>query len=138
MGKGHIKIPKQLICPTCGIEFLGKHYKSKFCSRACCVNYTGTRESVKHSNKRGKYYKLYGITIEEYDTMFKEQDKKCKICKTVPDKLYVDHCHDTNVVRGLLCMKCNAALGLFKEKITNLENALCYLKQFEELKKVRG
>lgn len=35
-------------------------------------------------------------------------------------------------------MKCNAALGLFKDKVSNLQNAILYLDQGEELKKVRG
>jgi hypothetical protein len=138
VGKGHIKTPKILQCLTCKVEFLGKHYKSKYCSRHCCKTYSGTRESVVLSNRRGKYFTLYGITIDEYDTMSLQQDGKCKICGETPHKLFVDHCHSTNKVRGLLCMKCNAALGLFKDKVSNLQNAILYLDQGEELKKVRG
>lgn len=42
-------------------------------------------------------------------------------------KLVVDHCHDTGIVRGLLCHNCNRALGLFKDKIEVLKNAIKYL-----------
>lgn len=48
------------------------------------------------------------------------------------DKLYVDHNHSNGKVRGLLCMNCNSALGHFKESLTILENAVNYLKHYEE------
>ena len=40
----------------------------------------------------------------------------------------VDHCHTSNEVRGILCLKCNMALGNFKDSIENLQNAIKYLK----------
>ena len=42
-------------------------------------------------------------------------------------KLVVDHCHATGKVRGLLCHNCNRALGLLKDKISVLKNAIQYL-----------
>lgn len=43
-------------------------------------------------------------------------------------KLVVDHCHETGVVRGLLCHNCNRGLGLFKDSETSLVEAIKYLK----------
>ena len=76
--------------------------------------------------------KRYGITIDEYDAMYKEQDGKCAICSKDPLKhgeyrLSVDHCHETKKVRGLLCSKCNHGIGLLKENITIFNNAIAYL-----------
>lgn len=45
------------------------------------------------------------------------------------DKLYIDHCHTNGHVRGLLCQKCNSALGLLQDDINILTNAINYLKK---------
>jgi hypothetical protein len=69
---------------------------------------------------------LYGLTVEEFNELLKLQDKKCAICyKKVP--LDVDHCHDKNRVRGLLCQKCNKGIGLLNDDIQILKNAISYL-----------
>jgi len=53
----------------------------------------------------------YGITSEDYNSIFLRQDKKCAICRREVD-LVVDHDHDTGKVRGLLCRTCNSAIDL--------------------------
>lgn len=76
-------------------------------------------------------YKKYGITTQDYDILFDKQKGRCAICDT--DDLgkfkyfCVDHCHDTGKVRGLLCHTCNRALGLFKDDLTRLQNAVKYI-----------
>ena len=56
--------------------------------------------------------------------------KVCATCKLEkPEntkRLAVDHCHTTGVVRGLLCHKCNKALGVFNNKEL-LDAAINYL-----------
>ena len=76
--------------------------------------------------------KKYGISPEDYDTMLKEQDNKCKIClvsfTTLKlQNIHVDHCHTTNQIRGLLCNLCNTGLGFFKDNTETLTNAIVYL-----------
>ena len=66
--------------------------------------------------------------------LYEVQEGKCSIC-TVNEidilhkrkKLCVDHCHLTNKVRGLLCNRCNLILGLVKDSIDILNNAIIYL-----------
>lgn len=71
----------------------------------------------------------FGITIDEYDAMFKAQRGRCAICGEKYGKtLHVDHCHRTNVVRGLLCQKCNMAIGLLQDSAKLLNRAISYLK----------
>ena len=41
--------------------------------------------------------------------------------------LVVDHCHDTNRVRGLLCTNCNVAIGHMKDDVERLRAAISYL-----------
>lgn len=81
-----------------------------------------------------KYW--YSITEDEYQEMLKSQNNKCKICSSSftltsqHNKVYVphiDHCHITGKVRGLLCSKCNQALGLFKDDINIIFNVIKYL-----------
>ena len=81
---------------------------------------------------RKKHFKRsYGITIEDYETMFANQNGVCKICqKTCKSgkNLAVDHCHKTGKVRGLLCATCNTSLGRIEAYLQDPEpwnNYLC-------------
>jgi hypothetical protein len=79
-----------------------------------------------------KLRKKYGITLDDYNILFNQQEGKCKICGTHQDdldkKLVVDHNHCTNQIRGLLCDKCNRGLGHFNDNINTLQNAIDYLR----------
>ena len=72
----------------------------------------------------------YGITEEAFESMAEEQKQRCKICKHPPTKrgLFVDHCHDTKNIRGLLCYHCNLALGHMNDQPERLEKAAEYLR----------
>jgi hypothetical protein len=76
----------------------------------------------------------YGISLDDYNAILAVQDHKCAGCgvdasKAQRSKLYVDHCHDTGKVRGLLCQHCNTALGMVKDSIETLSSLISYLKQ---------
>ena len=86
-----------------------------------------------------KYYlkSAYGLSLEDYDKLLESQDYSCKICKTnekgvYKGTLFVDHCHSTGKIRGLLCHHCNTALGKFKDSETILQNAIEYLKESKD------
>lgn len=55
----------------------------------------------------------YNITPEDYEVMLDQQGGVCFVCKrdNKGRNLHVDHCHDTGMIRGLLCHHCNVALG---------------------------
>lgn len=77
----------------------------------------------------------YNLTEEQYDQLLKNQNYKCLICQNDFDMnntkaIHVDHCHETNIVRGILCGTCNKGLGLFKDNIEYLQSAIKYLKRF--------
>ena len=76
----------------------------------------------------------YGITLEDYREMRDQQNGCCAICNQdckSGKRLAVDHCHDTGVVRGLLCFGCNSAIGKLGDNVAGVQRALDYLKKTE-------
>ena len=74
----------------------------------------------------------YGIEPEDYLAMVARQNGKCAICRresprSSSRRLFVDHCHSTGRVRGLLCSPCNSAIGLLREDAKLFYNAVRYL-----------
>lgn len=87
----------------------------------------------KTPEKRREYHlrRLYGLSIERFDEIFAAQGRCCAICRTdEPTKRgwFVDHCHHTEVVRGILCSHCNLMLGHAKDSEERLLAAISYLK----------
>jgi hypothetical protein len=75
---------------------------------------------------------MYGMTLLQYESMLAGQGGVCKICKTDQpggqwNVFAVDHDHATGAVRGLLCAKCNAALGALNDDIGLFLKAIDYL-----------
>lgn len=70
---------------------------------------------------------IYGIDRPTFDALAAEQDGHCSICGVRPERLSVDHDHETGLFRGLLCSACNAALGLFNDDRDALRAAIAYL-----------
>jgi len=75
----------------------------------------------------------FGITIEKYKQMLKIQNNVCAICgqKSKIKRLCIDHCHKTNIIRGLLCDSCNKGLGDFKDNIKYIKSAIKYLQKYD-------
>ena len=69
------------------------------------------------SSRWEKLEARYSLSREEFYKLLDEQDGRCAICLTHLPKgtAVVDHCHETGVVRGLLCTPCNLGLGHFKD-----------------------
>lgn len=85
-------------------------------------------EESKRKAKDRRLYQTYGITLEEWEQMYKEQNETCFICKRLYPRMCVDHVHvpgfkkmlpedKKKYVRGILCFMCNTHLkGLEKTK----------------------
>ena len=98
----------------------------------------GRRPRCPRCSKNIALQRKYGITIEDYERMLQEQKGVCKLCLK-PEKrelkgfmegvppLSVDHCHETGIVRGLLCYDCNHMLGLAHDDPEVLARAIEYL-----------
>lgn len=121
-------------CTTCNEFKPASEFKLEKDSRASCG--ITMRSKCKTCDEFRKYKrfikKTYDITYEAYEKMLEQQQYCCAICKSKvsskrTSRLFVDHCHDTLRVRGLLCSACNHALGLFKDSPTLLKAAISYL-----------
>lgn len=69
----------------------------------------------------------YGLTPKQYDDMYEEVEGKCPLCLKWYPALAVDHDHKTGIVRGLLCIGCNRALG-YLENAAWRKRAIAYLR----------
>lgn len=75
--------------------------------------------------------KNFGLTTDEYMNMLLSQNGVCAICNGVNSdrSLAVDHDHKTEAIRGLLCTRCNNAIGAFKDDPELLRKAARYLER---------
>lgn len=76
------------------------------------------------------YRRKYGISLAEVREKSEAQNNSCAICGE-HRKLVVDHCHQRNMFRGLLCDRCNVALGCFEDDPVRLRQAAAYVEGFE-------
>lgn len=84
----------------------------------------------KTSGRASRLKDRYGITLAEYEALLAAQGGVCAICRkacSTGKSLAVDHNHETKVVRGLLCRKCNRGIGHFNDDRTLLQEAINYL-----------
>lgn len=81
--------------------------------------------------------------MEFLEDLLEKQHECCAICKkhwrecklskhskydmVFLQYLYVDHCHTTGRVRGLLCNKCNTAIAMLDENLERFDAAKRYL-----------
>lgn len=88
-----------------------------------------SRPEVQRERKQNRITKKYGISLEEYEAKLLNQNYRCLICRELLDKPQLDHDHQTNQIRGFLCLKCNGLLGMVNDRIELLQSAIDYLAQ---------
>lgn len=85
----------------------------------------------KTCEKAKKVRNTYGISIEEVIEKLQNQKGLCMICENdITDRWCVDHNHETGKIRGLLCDPCNLMIGLAKDNVIVLDNAINYLQRW--------
>jgi Autographiviridae endonuclease VII len=89
-------------------------------------------EKFRSAIRNNQLLKKYGLQAGEYEALHAKQGGACAICGDTPEgNLRVDHCHETGVVRGLLCHPCNAGIGLLRDNAALLLKAANYLKRVQ-------
>jgi hypothetical protein len=85
------------------------------------------RRALEPDYRDGERARRYGLSLADYRALEKRQGNACAICRKVTGVLCIDHCHVTGRVRGLLCRRCNSALGFYADDQRLLRAALAYL-----------
>lgn len=137
-------------CPQCKeYKALSEYTRSKkhsfgvssWCKK-CMTDLKFTTYSLAEA-RAAQLKHTYGLSIEEYNLMLKQQNGVCACCgkpearrsgrrrrsDTETSSLHVDHCHTTGAVRGLLCSECNQALGLLGEDPDRVKALLKYIEE---------
>jgi hypothetical protein len=95
--------------------------------------YHKANKPTKEQRRERKYKSRYGVSTTEYERLLAEQEGLCACCGVSEADfggyLCVDHCHVTGRIRGLLCRKCNTAIGLLGDNLDGLVAAVAYLKK---------
>jgi len=131
-------------CSQCGKMLKYKNFRTiqydldKYKFQSPCMNCENYNQRT--DPKRYKYkFNKYNISEKEYLSMLQKQDNKCAICSKSfnndfkANKPTIDHSHEFNKIRGILCNNCNAILGFASDDIEILNRAIQYLE-----KSIRG
>jgi hypothetical protein len=115
---------RQAWCKVCYAADRRRRYASNgraHIERARAWNIKNPDRQLKNTLKR-----KYDLSIEQFQAMVRGQSSRCAICGE-ETKLVVDHCHQTMRVRGLLCHKCNVAIGLLRDNPDLMQSAARYI-----------
>lgn len=136
-------------CYGCGLPLTEEHFtpgiwlrgrgRCRPCQKAfSAAYYVANRDSLLAKMKANNLLKLYGLTLEAYEALLDAQGRRCAICGAETGwrhrqsgelkKLAVDHCHETGRIRGLLCDRCNTAIGKLNHDPDLLQKAIDYLR----------
>lgn len=87
-------------------------------------------EDAKKRRRSQRLLAEYGLTEAGFLQLVEMQKGKCAICEDPLAEIpYVDHDHETNEVRGLLCVRCNTGIGHLRDDVSILLAAVWYLKR---------
>ena len=116
-------------------SLLDRHRKYNLENRET-INKKSKEYAMKYPEKAQNLHlkRYYKITIDEYNVLLEKQERVCAICGGVNKngrKLYVDHNHDTGVVRGLLCDDCNVGIGRLRDNKDLAYKAYLYLEKHD-------
>lgn len=126
-------------CPRCDTtkakEFFGRNRSNAdgrqvYCRD--CQNRSVREWNAAHPEavRARQFRRKYGITLDDYEQMLDAQGGVCAICRNEcvrREVLSVDHDHETGEVRGLLCHRCNTAIGLLDDDPDRLAAGQMYL-----------
>jgi len=122
------KLYRQASCKTC-------RNKASDLKRKNTIKY---KERMYKRSDKAALKRKYGMSTNDYDKLLIKQNNLCAICnkpeihfnsKGRIQRLSVDHCHSTGIIRGLLCKNCNSGLGQFRDSSEIMLKAIQYLKE---------
>jgi hypothetical protein len=120
---------RQSYCRPCVTE-----YKRAW-SRAHPENITARWKRAKERNpnvSRERVLRKYGLTLDSFEALFQKQKGKCRGCLSPLIRgraTHIDHCHNSNKIRGLLCNNCNLAVGMLSDDPTRMRRLARYVSE---------
>ncbi len=118
----------------------GSVYQGEPCKHGHTERFTASNNCVacnkaalardKERRRWSRLFREYGLTEKGFNDLLLRQGSLCAICECALSDLsaiHVDHCHASGLVRGLLCGRCNQAIGLFREDADVMRKAIAYV-----------
>ena len=120
-------------CRKCRSAYaIASHQRSPELRKQYGRNWMRKQRAENPDRIRGYYLgHEYDLTVEEYNRKRETQKNCCAICNRLMDRPCVDHDHETEQVRDLLCKNCNCALGLLQDDVLIAEKAAEYLRKWK-------
>jgi len=116
------------LCRPC----YGKHFRATHQGyyKAWWKDHPRTPEALRTARLRSRWE----MTPADYDAMLASQGGVCAGCDaTTPggrfDRFAIDHDHRTGAIRGLLCVRCNRAIGLLRDDPALMRRLIDYLRE---------
>jgi len=127
------RVGHKRVCYKCGVAVETANGPGRTVCDGCRAENRRDPERLARK-ERARTLRKYGLTQEQFDAMLEQQAHRCAICldpepDTAGKAWHIDHCHSTGVVRGLLCSRCNLALGYMRDSPALLRMAAHYLTQ---------
>lgn len=122
------KVARTCGVPDCDVDITHRRSDTLYCSDKCTQKARITPEL----RRKYRLAHTYGITPQDYDQMVIDQGNVCALCDspepgTKHGFWHIDHCHETGVLRKLLCSTCNTGLGSFYDNPDVLRRAADYI-----------
>ena len=106
------------------------HYRRYVTTNNCIDCDVKNRLKRTEKVRWARVQKLYGLSELDVTRMLDKQNCQCVICSiSIKNGYHIDHCHSTGKVRGMLCQKCNQAIGLLRESESLFFKAAEYIKE---------
>ena len=126
------------VCKGCGIEVKRK-LSTGYCSTCFHLNIDSVK-SIYNSNRwkegvaKVSHWRNRGVVVTELDIVAFNSTEACEICgrSFSKTKKNLDHCHETGLYRGALCLDCNTSLGKLGD---NLDLVIERLKRYRDKEK---
>jgi len=137
----HASSPAQKVCTKCRVAKPldafnrarrcddGRQYWCRECQNATWrATYAANpdRQRERHLRRR------HGIGLAEYEDLLGRQAGRCAACGDALGtgfRAHVDHCHESKVIRGILCQPCNVTLGYLRDDPSRLRALAAYVER---------
>lgn len=112
-----------------------KHYYKDIDKSRKISRESARKNANPEKRRKNKLSSEYGMTPEQWQTMFEAQGCKCAICNATEPGSKIgwntDHCHKSGRVRFILCAHCNRGLGAFKDNPEIMRKAADMLEEIQ-------